>query len=91
MAAMMKNTAGIRRAGSAALDLCDVAAGRFEGFWEISLSPWDVAAGVLMVREAGGVVTALDGGAHEVTKAGSILAGSPAMHGWMLQTLKEVA
>ena len=49
-----RNTAGVRRPGSAALDLCDVAAGRFDGFWELVLSPWDVAAGTLLVREAGG-------------------------------------
>ena len=50
-------TSGIRRAGSAALDLADVAAGRFDGFWEQHLSAWDIAAGMLLVREAGGVVT----------------------------------
>ena len=54
-------TAGIRRAGAAALDLADVACGRFEAFWELMLAPWDVAAGILLVREAGGVVTDLDG------------------------------
>ena len=52
---------GVRRAGSAALDLCNVASGRFEGFWEFNLNPWDTAAGVLMVEEAGGRVTRFDG------------------------------
>ncbi|NKF24714.1 inositol monophosphatase family protein [Solimonas marina] len=55
------NTAGVRRAGSAALDLAYVAAGRLDGFWEFNLKPWDMAAGVVMVREAGGIVRALDG------------------------------
>jgi len=54
-------THGVRRAGSAALDLCDVACGRFDGFWEFNLNPWDTAAGVLMVEEAGGRVTRFDG------------------------------
>ena len=49
--------AGIRRPGAASLDLADVACGRFDGFWEITLAPWDIAAGILLVREAGGVVT----------------------------------
>jgi myo-inositol-1(or 4)-monophosphatase len=54
-------THGVRRAGSAALDLCDVASGRFDGFWEFNLNPWDTAAGVLIVQEAGGRVTRFDG------------------------------
>ena len=56
----------VRRCGSAAMDLCYVACGRFDGFWELKLKPWDVAAGVLVVREAGGRVTALDGGEHRL-------------------------
>ena len=58
----MPEVAGIRRFGAAALDLAYVAAGRFDGFWERDLSPWDLAAGILIVREAGGYVTDLDGG-----------------------------
>jgi myo-inositol-1(or 4)-monophosphatase len=58
---IMDHTAGIRRFGSAALDLAYVAAGRYEGFWEFGLSPWDVAAGILLVREAGGLVSEVDG------------------------------
>jgi myo-inositol-1(or 4)-monophosphatase len=54
-------THGVRRAGSAALDLCNVACGRFDGFWEFNLNPWDTAAGVLIVQEAGGQVTRFDG------------------------------
>src|SRR6185436_6840631 len=59
--AIMSGSAGIRRAGSAALDLCDVACGRFDAFWELRLAPWDIAAGLLIVREAGGIVTDLRG------------------------------
>ncbi len=57
---VMRGTAGIRRAGSAALDLSNVACGRFDAFWELVLAPWDVAAGLLMVKEAGGIITDLD-------------------------------
>ncbi len=61
-----KAARGIRRAGAAALDLAYVAAGRLDGFWELKLKPWDVAAGVLLVREAGGVVTGFDGSAFDI-------------------------
>ena len=57
----MRETSGIRRPGAAALDLADVACGRFEAFWELTLSPWDIAAGLLLVREAGGIATDLTG------------------------------
>ncbi|HEX6597845.1 MAG TPA: inositol monophosphatase family protein [Gemmatimonadaceae bacterium] len=86
--AVMRGTAGIRRAGAAALDLADVAAGRFEAFWELRLAPWDIAAGILLVREAGGLVTTLDGAPCRVTET-SLVAGNPAMHEWLLQTLRE--
>jgi myo-inositol-1(or 4)-monophosphatase len=59
-------THGVRRAGSAALDLCNVASGRFDAFWEFKLNPWDTAAGVLIVEEAGGRVTNLSGGPFEL-------------------------
>lgn len=81
-------TSGMRRAGAAALDLADVACGRFEGFWELSLAPWDVAAGILLVREAGGVVTDLDG-VEKGVMHGGIVAASRAMHPWLLATLGE--
>lgn len=87
-AAVARATAGMRRAGAAALDLADVACGRFEAFWELSLAPWDVAAGILLVREAGGVVTDLDGAEKQVARGG-IVAGSIAMHAWLLRTLAE--
>jgi myo-inositol-1(or 4)-monophosphatase len=85
---VMRGTAGIRRAGSAALDLSNVACGRFDAFWELVLAPWDVAAGVLMVAEAGGIVTDLDGNQAQLT-AGSFVAGNPAMHAWLLQTVRR--
>lgn len=77
-------TAGIRRAGSAAIDLATVAAGQFDAFWELTLAPWDKAAGIVMIREAGGVVTDLSG---EPARAvpGGIIAGSPVMHGWLMK------
>ncbi len=85
--AVTRATAGVRRAGSAALDLADVAAGRFDAFWELQLAPWDVAAGILLIREAGGVVTTLDGQDAEVAH-GPIVAGNPTMHRWLLRALR---
>jgi myo-inositol-1(or 4)-monophosphatase len=85
---VMRATAGIRRAGAAALDLADVAAGRFEAFWELRLAPWDIAAGILLVREAGGIVTTLEGEPCRV-KETSLVAGNPSMHEWLLKTLRE--
>lgn len=83
---ILGSTAGIRRAGSAALDLASVAAGRFDCFWELMLAPWDMAAGLLIVREAGGVVTDLAG--EEATIAhGGLVAGNPDMHRWLLPQL----
>jgi myo-inositol-1(or 4)-monophosphatase len=84
---IMRGSAGIRRAGAAALDLADVACGRFEAFWELRLAPWDIAAGVLLVREAGGIVTTLDGDACPVAHT-SVLAGNPRTHAWMLDRVK---
>ena len=87
-AAVMTGSSGIRRAGSAALDLADVAAGRFDAFWELSLAPWDVAAGVVLVREAGGRVTRLDG-SENVLGHGAIVAGNPALHPWLIDLLRN--
>jgi myo-inositol-1(or 4)-monophosphatase len=84
---VMRDVAGIRRAGSAALDLADVACGRFDGFWELSLAPWDVAAGILLVREAGGVVTDASGAPATVSHT-SIVTGNPAMHSWLLERVR---
>ena len=85
---VMQGTAGIRRAGAAALDLASVACGRFDAFWELTLSPWDVAGGILLVQEAGGLVTDLDGSASTL-RAGAYVAGNPAMHAWLLQTVRR--
>jgi myo-inositol-1(or 4)-monophosphatase len=85
---VMRGTAGIRRAGSAALDMSNVACGRFDAFWELVLAPWDVAAGILLVQEAGGVVSDLDGNPAPLT-AGAFVAGNPAMHAWLLQTVRR--
>ncbi|MHB1224085.1 MAG: inositol monophosphatase family protein, partial [Gemmatimonadaceae bacterium] len=82
-----RQTAGVRRGGSAALDLVDVARGRLEAFWELSLAPWDVAAGLLIIREAGGVVTDRQG-LDAAVAAGPIVAGNPAMHRWLLAELR---
>ncbi len=75
---LMKQVSGIRRTGSAATDLAWVAAGRFDAYFERNLGPWDMAAGAVLIREAGGIVTDLDGGQDMLTK-GSICAGSQAM------------
>jgi myo-inositol-1(or 4)-monophosphatase len=85
-----RQTAGIRRAGSAALDLADVACGRFDGFWELILAPWDVAAGILIVREAGGIVTNAVG-TPVLPAHGPIVAGNPAIHPWLLRTVQSAA
>jgi myo-inositol-1(or 4)-monophosphatase len=78
---------GVRRAGSAALDLAYVAAGRFDGFWEEGLKPWDTAAGVLLVTEAGGRLSTFEGGAYDIF-APSIVATNGRVHEAMLAALK---
>ena len=87
MRKVIERTSGVRRAGSAALDLAWVATGAFEAFWELELAPWDIAAGIVLVREAGGVVTDPAGrtiGAEHT----AVVAGSPRMHQWLLETLQ---
>lgn len=79
MKAVMAVSAGIRRFGSAALDLAYVAAGRYEGFWETGLKPWDMAAGILLVREAGGMVSDLTG-RERMLDSGAIVAANPGLH-----------
>jgi myo-inositol-1(or 4)-monophosphatase len=81
-----ERTSGIRRPGAASLDLADVAAGRFDGFWEQSLSAWDIAAGILLIREAGGVVTDFLGREVGIEHTG-LVAGNPVIHRWLLETL----
>jgi myo-inositol-1(or 4)-monophosphatase len=87
LAAVQSRVAGVRRTGAAALDLAWVAAGRFDGFWERALSPWDLAAGMLLVREAGGIVTDLDG-ELSVLEKGSVLAGNEFVHRELLSAIK---
>lgn len=84
---LVGKTAGIRRPGSAALDLAYVAAGRLDGFWEIGLSPWDMAAGILIIKEAGGLVSDFSGG-HEYLETGNVVAGSPKVFHAMLQSIQ---
>lgn len=76
---LLKDAAGIRRAGSAALDLAYVAAGRLDGFWEIGLKPWDSAAGVLLIQEAGGMVTDLIG-SDRYLESGCLITANPKLH-----------
>jgi myo-inositol-1(or 4)-monophosphatase len=85
---VLRRSAGVRRAGSAALDLCHVATGWFDGFWELSLAPWDVAAGTLIVREAGGVVTRLDGRTDVFDDHGSLLAGNVTVYAALGEIVK---
>jgi len=84
---LMKDTAGIRRPGSAALDLAYVACGRFDGFWELGLKPWDIAAGVLLVQEAGGMVTDLQG-EDQYWLTGNVVVSNPRLHSLMLDTIR---
>lgn len=86
--AVVSRTAGIRRFGSAALDCASVAAGRFDGFWERGLNPWDIAGGILLVREAGGMVTDLDGRSDVLAK-GDILCANEALHPQLLKILQQ--
>ena len=76
---VVRNTAGVRRAGAAALDLCYVAAGRLDGFWEKGLKSWDLAAGALIIREAGGIVSGLDG-SENYLDSGHVLCGTPKVY-----------
>ncbi len=81
--------AGVRRMGSAAIDLCYTACGRFDGFWEMGLHDWDIAAGVVLVEEAGGIVTDFRGGKSGMPH-GDMLAANPAVHRELLQVLSGV-
>ena len=76
---ILKNTSGVRRPGAAALDLCYVAAGRLDAFWETGLAPWDLAAGSLIIREAGGIVSGLDG-SEDYMDSGHVLCGTPKIY-----------
>ncbi len=85
---VMGEAIGIRRLGCAALDLSWVAAGRMDGFWEEPLSPWDVAAGILLVREAGGYVSDKNGG-QTMFESGSIVAGNEHIHQALMKQLTK--
>jgi myo-inositol-1(or 4)-monophosphatase len=88
LSAVMGATSGVRRMGAAALDLAYVAAGRLDGFWEFGLSPWDIAAGILLIRESGGYVTDLAGG-HRMMETGDVLAANDHLHLPLAQLLKK--
>jgi myo-inositol-1(or 4)-monophosphatase len=86
---IMREAAGIRRTGSAALDLAWVAAGRFDGYWERDIQAWDMAAGVVIVREAGGYVSDI-AGRQDMLKNGTIIAGNEAIHRDLLNRLTKI-
>ena len=84
---LLKDAAGIRRAGSAALDLAYIACGRLDGFWEIGLQKWDMAAGVLLIQEAGGMVSDLEGG-DRFFETGGVVAANPKLHQTMVSLIQ---
>ncbi len=84
-----KMTQGVRRLGSAALDLCYIGTGRFDGYWERSLQPWDVAAGALIAEEAGARVTDINGNPEYLTKHPSVIAAPPELHKKILAVFKK--
>jgi len=85
---IFKRVSGVRRAGAAALDLAYLAAGRVDGFWEIGLKPWDIAAGALLIEEAGGRVSDFQGAGRHI-QTGQIVAGSPACYPFLLEEVKS--
>ena len=87
MKTLIRETSGIRRPGSAALDFAYVAMGRLDGFWELGLSPWDFAAGALLIKEAGGVVTDLNGG-DKYLETGNVVAGNIGVHGAIIDAIR---
>jgi myo-inositol-1(or 4)-monophosphatase len=87
-ARVASSTSGIRRPGAASIDLADVAAGRFDGFWEQRLSAWDIAAGCLLIREAGGRITNLEGRDIGIEHT-EVVAGNPTIHNWLLEVLSS--
>src|SRR6266853_321279 len=88
LAGVMGATSGVRRMGAAALDLAYVAAGRYDGFWEFGLSPWDIAAGILLVREAGGYISDM-AGSHDMMTSGDVLAANAHLHLPLAALIKE--
>ena len=88
---VLHRSQAVRRMGSAALNLCYVAAGRLDGYWATSVKTWDVAAGVLLVREAGGIVTAVDGGPFDLTRPTLAASATPALHRELVEALCEAS
>jgi myo-inositol-1(or 4)-monophosphatase len=88
LGSVMAGTSGVRRMGSAALDLAYVAAGRYDGYWEFGTSPWDIAAGILVVREAGGYVSDMAGG-HDMMSSGNLVAANSHLHLPLAALIKE--
>lgn len=86
---VLRSTSGIRRTGAAALDLCYLAEGRLDGFWEAYLSPWDVAAGIAILQEAGGIATRPDGSSVDLAPGPVLAANSRALHGALGSLLRE--
>jgi myo-inositol-1(or 4)-monophosphatase len=89
MAELQPRVAGLRRFGSAALDMAFIAAGRFDGYWERNLQPWDMAAGTIIVREAGGIVSGV-GGDDDALKTGHVVCGNEHVHAELVKILKAV-
>ena len=89
MEEIIPEVSGIRRSGSAALDLAWVAAGRYDAYWETGLSLWDIAAGIIIIREAGGVVTGIDGSEKDLYN-GNVIAGNDKIHENLLKKIKNI-
>jgi myo-inositol-1(or 4)-monophosphatase len=89
MAALQNKIAGFRRFGAAALDMAFVAAGRLDGFWERNLSPWDIAAGQIVVREAGGIVSGIEGH-DDALRSGNVVCGNEYVHAELVKILKPL-
>ena len=85
----MPEVSGIRRSGSAALDIAWVAAGRYDAYWEKGLSLWDIAAGIVIIREAGGVITGFDGDESDLFN-GNVIAGNDNIHEALLKKIKNI-
>jgi myo-inositol-1(or 4)-monophosphatase len=86
--AVFPNVAGVRRAGSAALDLAYVATGRLDGFWEMCLKPWDISAGTLLIREAGGIISDFQG-EDNYLESGDVVTGTPKIHKPILELIQS--
>ncbi len=89
MTAIQNKVAGLRRFGAASLDMAFVAAGRFDGYWERNLQPWDMAAGQIMVREAGGIVSGIEGD-DDPLKTGNVICGNEFVHAELVKILKPL-